>query len=587
MKTKTMKYMLSLAAALTLGGSFAAPFVWPAKWSADAPSAAKKGGEYRDTNLSDFKTVNPFTTTELGNIPSIMSSNGGLFRQDPTNDEFIPYMADALPTVSNSGKRFVVKIRQGMKFSDGQPITADDWVTTFKIHTDDKVGSNSYDSFFINDKPVTVKKLDTYTLQFDFPSSVATAYVVMSYTPWPDHVFGVAYKAGGAEAVKKLWGLNVDPKAVVSPGPFVLSAYSAGQRATFKKNTYFGDWNKDSAGAALPYLDGESVRIVKDLNADLAAYLAGETDAFAPSKADDLAQIKKAIDGGSIKATLLPNISPAAASQWIVWNWNKSADPYKQSLFRDVRFRKAMSMIANREAMVQLALGGLGVPTYYSVYPVFKNYIADSAPKYPYNLDMASKLFTQMGYKKGGDGVLVNSKGQKIEFTLATNSGNTVREQLARIFVDEAKKVGVKVNYAPIDFNVLVGQLTAKGANRPFDAILLGLGGGDNIWPFGANVVPCGTNLHSYNVPDDGKCATAQEQLMTKLFYQGQATVDSAARRQIGAKLLTTEATLQPVLYLVGGTYHVTYNNRVGGQYPKNLMDAYYGSRNIETTFIK
>lgn len=587
MKTKTMKYMLSLAAALTLGGSMAAPFVWPAKWSADAPSAAKKGGEYRDTNLSDFKTVNPFTTAELGNIPSIMSNNAGLFKQDPTNDEFVPYMADALPAVSNGGKRFVVKIRQGMKFSDGQAITADDWVTTWKIHTDDKVGSNSYDSFFINDKPVTVKKLDTYTLQFDFPSPVATAYVVMNYTPWPDHVFGPVYKSGGAEGIKKMWGLNVDPKTVVSPGPFVLSSYSAGQRATFKKSPTFGDWNKDSAGVALPYLDGESVRIVKDLNADLAAYLAGESDAFAPSKADDLAQIKKAIDGGSLKATLLPNISPAAASQWIVWNWNKSADPYKQSLFRDVRFRKAMSMIANRDAMVQLALGGLGVPTYYSVYPVFKNYISDAAPKFPYNLDMASKLLGQMGYKKGSDGVLANAKGQKLEFTLATNSGNTVREQLARIFVDEAKKVGVKVNYAPIDFNVLVGQLTSKGANRPFDAILLGLGGGDNIWPFGANVVPCGTNLHSYNVPDDGKCATSQEQLMTKLFYQGQATVDSAARRQIGAKLLTTEASLQPVLYLVGGTYHVTYNNRVGGQYPKNLMDAYYGSRNIETTFIK
>ena len=586
MKTRPVKYMLMLAAAMSLSSSLAAPFVWPAKWSADAASAAKKGGEYRDSNLSDFKTVNPFTTAELGNIPQIMSS-GGLFRQDPTNDEFIPYMADSMPVISNSGKRFVVKIRQGMKWSDGQTINADDWVTTFKIHTDDKVGSNSYDSFFINDKPILVKKINDYTLQFDFPSSDATAFVKMGYIPWPDHVFGPVYKSSGADGIKKMWGLSVDPKSVVTAGAFVLSGYSAGQRATFKKNTYFGEWNKDSAGESLPYLDGESVRIVKDLNADLAAYLAGDTDNFAPSKADDLAQIKKAIDAGSLKATLLPNISPAAASQWIVWNWNKADSPFKQTLFRDVRFRRAMSMIANRDAMVQLALGGLGVPTYYSVYPVFKNFISDSAPRYPYNLDGAAKIFAQMGFKKGSDGVLVNNKGQKMEFTLATNSGNNVREQLARIFVDEAKKVGVKINYAPIDFNVLVGQLLSKGANRPFDAILLGLGGGDNIWPFGNNVVPCGTNLHSYNVTDDGKCATSQEQLMTKLFYQGQGTVDQAARRQIGLQLLNTEASLQPVVYLVGGSYHVTYNNRIGGQYPKTLMDAYYGSRNIETTYIK
>ena len=586
MKTRPVKSMMMLAIALSLSSGLAAPFVWSAKWSADPASSAKKGGEYHGSQLSDFKTVNPFTSAEAGSIPTLMSS-GGFFTQDPTNDEFIPYMAEALPTVSNNGKRFVVKLRQGMKWSDGQPITADDWVTTWKIHTDDKVGSNSYDSFFINDKPITVKKLDAMTIQFDFPSTDATAYVKMGYQPWPDHVFGVAYKAGGAEAIKKLWGINVDPKTLVTAGAFVLSGYSAGQRATFKKNTYFGDWNKDSAGVALPYLDGESYRIVKDLNADLAAYLAGETDEFGASKADELAQIKKAIDAGSLNATLLPNISPAAQSNWITWNWNKSGDPFKQSLFRDVRFRRAMSMIANRDAMVQLALGGLGVPTYYSVYPVFKNYISDSAPKYPYNLDGAAKLFAQMGFKKGGDGVLVNSKGQKMEFSLATNSGNNVREQIARIFVDEAKKVGVKINYAPVDFNVLVGQLLSTGSNRPFDAIMLALSGGDNIWPFGNNVVPCGTNLHSYNVPDDKKCATAQEQLMTKLFYQGQGTVDNATRKQIGAKLLATEAALQPTVYLVGSTYHVTYNNRLGGQYPKSLMDAYYGDRNIAQTFIK
>ena len=587
MKTHPIRKMLVLALSLTLGGSLAAPFVYPAKLSADPASAAKPGGEYRNFTISDFKTANPFTSAEATSIPTTMGNNDGLFYQDPTNDEYIPHMADALPTISNGGKRFVVKIRQGMKFSDGQAITADDWITTYKIHTDDKVGSNSYDSFFLAGKPITVKKLDDYTLQFDFPQASAEAYATMSYTPWPDQVFGAAYRKGGAEAVKALWGLNVDPKTVVSPGPFVLSGYSAGQRAVFRKNTYYGDWNKDSAGKPLPYLDSYSFRIVKDLNAGLAAYLAGEIDTFGARNADDLAQIKKAIDAKTLNATLLANVSPAASSQWMTFNWNKADSPFKQKLFRDVRFRRAMSMLANREAMVQLALGGLGNPTYYSVYPVFKSYISD-APKYPYNLDGATKLLAQMGFtKKGSDGVLVDSKGNKLEFTLATNAGNTTREQLGRVFADEAKKIGVKVNFTPLDFNVLVGQLTSKGESRPFDAILLGLSGGTNIWPYGVNVVPCGTNLHSYNNPTDGKCATAQEQLMTKLFYQGQSTLDLNARRAVGAQLLKTEAELQPVIFLVGGSYHVTYNNRIGGQHPRDIIDSYYGSRELPLTFIK
>ena len=589
MKTHSIKKLLVLAAALSLGGSLAAPFVYPAKWTAEPASAAKKGGDYRESTISDYKTINPFTSAEARSIPNYFMSLGtGLFIQDPTNDGFLPKMAESLPEISNGGKRFVVKIRQGMKFSDGQAITADDWITTYKIHTDDKVGSNAYDGFFLAGKPITVKKINDYTLQFDFPQTSADAYLTMSYTPWPDHVFGKAYREGGAEAVKKLWGLNVDPSAVVTAGAFTLQSYSAGQRAVLKRNANFGEWNKDSAGAALPYLDTLTLKIVKDLNAGLAAYLAGDIDVFGARNADDLAQIKKAIDAKTLNATELANIGPAASSQWITFNWNKADSPFKQKLFRDVRFRRAMSMVANREAMVQLALGGLGVPTYYSVYPVFKSFISDSAPKYAYNLDGAAKLLAQMGFtKKGSDGILVDSKGNKLEFTLATNAGNTTREQLGRIFADEAKKIGVKVNFTPLDFNVLVGQLTSKGESRPFDAILLGLANGGNIWPFGTNVVPCGTNLHSYNNPTDGKCATAQEQLMTKLFYQGQSTLDLGARRAVGVQLLKTEAELQPVVFLVGGAYHVNYNNRLGGQYPRELMDAYYLSRNIETTFVK
>ncbi|MFK7603524.1 ABC transporter substrate-binding protein [Deinococcus sp. SM5_A1] len=592
MKKVPFKKALILALAMTATTSMAAPFVYPAAWTGDQNTANKRGGEFRNYTLSDFKTINPFTSAEATSIPITMETGAGLFVQDPRNNEFIPKMAAGPAVVSNNNKRFVVKIRPDMKFSDGQPITADDWITTWKIHTDDKVGSNSYDTFFINDKPIIIKKIDDLTLQFDFPSQSSTALSIMSFTPWPDHVFGKAYKAGGAEAVKKLWGLGTNPSEIVSPGEWVLDSYKAGERVVLKANKFFGDWNKDSKGNPLPYLNTYSFKIVPDLNAGLASYLAGQLDAFAPSKADDLAQIKKAIDAGNLKAYLKANVSPNSTSSWITFNWNKSADPTKQALFRDVRFRRAMSHIANRDAMIKLALGGLGSEVYFSVYPIFKDQtdagIKAGAPQYKYDLAQASKLLSQIGYKKkNADGYLVDSKGKVLEFNLATNAGNTVREQLGQIFRDEAKKVGVKVNFTPIDFNTLVGQLTAKGENRPFDAILLGLSGGTNIWPFGVNVVPCGTNLHSYNNPTDGKCLTSQEQLMTKEYYQGDAELNTAKRLAIGAQLMKNEGELQPVIYLVGTNYHVTYNSRVGGQYATEMMDAYYGSRDIALTYIK
>ncbi|CAM4175348.1 ABC transporter substrate-binding protein [Deinococcus marmoris] len=592
MKKVPFKNALFLALAMTVTTSVAAPFVYPAAWTGEQNTANKRGGEFRNLTISDFKTINPFTSAESPSLPTQMSEGTGLFTQDPRNDEFIPKMADSPAVVSNNNKRFVVKIRPGMKFSDGQAITADDWITTWKIHTDDKVGSNTYDNFFLNDKPIVIKKINAMTLQFDFPVQSSKALVLMSFTPWPDHVFGKAYKDGGAEAVKKLWGLSTNPSEIVSPGAWTMESYRAGERAVLKANKFYGEWNKDSRGNALPYLDKYSFRIVGDLNAGLAAYLAGQTDTFGPRNADDLAQIKKAIDGGTLKAYLKANVSPNATSSWITYNWNKTGDPAKQTLFRDVRFRRAMSHIANRDAMVKLALGGLGSETYFSTYPIFKAQIdaglKAGAPQYKYDLAQATKLLAQIGYtKKNAQGFLTGKDGKVLEFNLATNSGNTTREQLGRIFADEAKKVGVKVNFTPIDFNTLVGQLTAKGENRPFDAILLGLTGGDNVWSFGQNVVPCGTNLHSYNNPTDGKCLTSQEQLMTKLYYQGDAELNTAKRLAIGGTLMKTEGELQPITYLVGTNYHVTFNERVGGEYPADLMNAYYLARDNALTFIK
>ncbi|WP_041230609.1 ABC transporter substrate-binding protein [Deinococcus peraridilitoris] len=586
-----MRTLLTLSSALVLGAASAQtkvdkPFVWPAAWSDTPAQQAKRGGELRGSQISDFKTFNPFTSAEADSIPTIMATGtSGLVRQDPRTDEFLPYMAESF-TASKDGRTYTFTLRKGMKFSDGVEITADDFVTTWKLHTDEKVGSQARDGFFIEDKPVTVKKLGKYQLQVTFPSQDVTAFAKLTFEPWPDHVWGKAYRSGGAAAVKALYALNTPAKNIVSPGAWVLSGYRPGERASFVKNKYWGEWNKDSAGGALPYLNGQSVRIVEDTNSDLAAFLAGQTDVGPATKADNLAQIKKAIDAGSLKATLLPNVSPNATSSWIVFNWNKADDPKKQELFRNGKFRQAMSHLANRDAMVQLVFGGLGAPVYSSVYPIFSNFIPKDLPTYKYNVQAAQKLLAELGYtKKDTDGYLVNASGERLEFDLTTNAGNNEREQMAQIFADEAKKAGVKVNFNPIDFNKLVDSLTASGDKRPFDAILLGLSGGDNIWPFGSNVVPCDGGLHFWNM--SGKCIAPEEEQMQKLYFQGLKESDPAKRRALGQQLASVESKLQPVVYLAGPVYNVAYNNRVGGAMPRKLMNSYYGSRFTVLSFIK
>ncbi len=582
-----MKRSISGILALSLvlaSAALAQAFTWPASWTRAKPGEAKRGGTYIEATISDFRTMNPFLTAEAGSIPDRMTLNGiGLVTRDPTTGKWIPYMATSWK-VSQDQTEITFKIRRGMKWSDGQPITADDWIMTYRIHMDPKVGSNLRDSFFIGDKVVKVEKIDDYTLRFVYPKPDAEAFAIASFSPWPAHVFGPVYEKQGADGIKKMWGLNEDPGKIVTWGPFVVAAYRPGERVIFKRNPYFGEWNKDAAGNPLPYLDAYQVNIVKDTNAELAAFLTGEIDQMNPATVEQIAQIKKAINAGKLDATLKVNASPIASSQFVVFNWNKKSDPFKEKLFRSAKFRKAMSHLINRQAVVEVVYGGLGTPMYGSVYPVLTQWINNDAPKYPYDPEAAKKLLAELGFtKKDAEGYLVDAQGRRLEFNLATNAGNKQREQIAKLFVDEAKKVGVKINFRPIDFNTLVGQLLSKGPDRPFDAIIIGLTGGGLDWPFGSNVVPCRGNLHMWNRA--GTCLDPRETLMEYYYYKGRTTLDFEKRVQIGYKLQEVEGELLPIVYIAGPNYHTAWNNRIGGWHPDKIISSIWGSGELPLLF--
>jgi peptide/nickel transport system substrate-binding protein len=574
---------LLIAAIIASGSAVAAPVVWPAKWYSSPPSEVQTGGVYRWAYLDDHKTLNPFTTAESGNIPGLISPDG-FFRLDPTTLEYYPYMAESF-TISKDKLIWIFNIRKGMKWSDGKPIVADDWVTTFKIHTDEAVGSNAYDSFFIDEKPVVVSKVDDDTVKITFPTADAQALEIANYAPQPSHIFAPVYAAKGAAGIKAMWTLSEKPENIVSSGAFKFASYRPGERLTLEKNPYFGEWNKDGAGQALPYLDGYTQVIIKDLNSWFAQYLAGQVDTFGPRNADDLSQIKRAIEAGNLKATLKPNIGPVASNQWIVFNWNRKSDPTKQALFRNVNFRRAMSHLANRAAMVDLVLGGLGQPSYSSVYSAFRDWVSPSLKKYDYNLEEASKLLASIGYsKKNGDGYLVNRNNKVLEFDLNTNAGNNTREQLAKIFADDAKKVGVKVNFKPIDFNTLVGQLLSEGDDRKFDAVLLGLSGGGVLYPLSVNSTSCGTNLHSFN--KSGKCIEPWETQVTALFARGKRELNIAKRKEITHQVQDLESANQAFIYLVSPNQHFTWNARAKGEFVPNAMNVFTLARDLETTWV-
>ena len=557
------------------------PFVFPANWSINTPAEAKTGGVYRRAYLSDFDTLNPFLSAQSDSLPTNLSPSGGLFILDPTTRDYIPYMAKSF-TTSSDGLIWTFQLRKGMKWSDGQAITADDWVTTAKIHRDVAVGSNSYDSLFGGNAGFKVEKVDAMTLKITFPNVIATAIETFNFTPYPDHVFAPIYASGGAIAIKATWGVTEDLSKIVTAGAFKLKSYTVGQNAILERNAFFGEWNRDTASKPLPYL--AQYRRIKGDSFDL--FQASQVDSVNPT-GTQISTLETAIQNNSLQAVLKKNYGAAASSQWIVFNFNRASDLEKQRLFRDDAFRQAMSHLANRARMVTEVYAGAAAPTYTSVYAAFPDWVSSTAPKFDFNLQAAKTLLAGLGYSQTNtDGYLTDGTGKVLEFNLATNSGNAQREQIAAIFADEAKNAGVKVNVLKLDFNTLVNnQLLTTGADRPFDAILLGLNSGSLSYPLGGNILQCKANLHSFNT--SGACLFSWETELENKFVQGNLELDRTKRIVIAKQAQDLEAAHQPFVYLVSPLVSTAWRSSIKGEYPTSVLNSVVGTRALELTWVQ
>ncbi|MEM7736052.1 MAG: ABC transporter substrate-binding protein [Deinococcota bacterium] len=495
----------------------------------------------------------------------------------------MPYAASSFE-VSEDGTVIDVTLRDGLMWSDGTPITLDDYLLTYQIETDPELDGPHYDGWFIDDAPIMVEANGERGLRFTFPTADRIAFTIVgTHIPTPSQIFADVYAEGGADAVEAILGTETDPSELVFSAPWVLSEYVPDERLIFTRNPHFGEWNVDESGNPLPYISERS-EVIADQAAQLNLYLAGEIDVYAPANLDEVGAINVAALNGDIDATILENVSPSRSSSFYSFNWNLASDPFKESVFRDVRFRKAMSHLTDREAIVELVNGGAAAPAYSNVYQVLDFWYNPDVTKYEFDPEAALALLADMGFTEmNDDGFLIDAEGNELGFTLATNAGNANREQTIQIIADTMREFGINVEPTTLDFNLLVDQLLSEGDDRPWESILLSLSGGSRDWPFGTNSYTCTGNLHMYN--RSGECLTPEETRVEELFFEGRSTLDSARAQEISYELQDTFAALQPMVYTVSPLVHYSWLNEVGGNYPDELINSINGSRLTVLTF--
>ena len=386
----------------------------------------KFGGTFVSSTIGEGpKTFNPFNSKD--NISSLMADimYDGLVTTDPVTGDTIPKLAKSFIV---NGKEYLINLRHGLKWSDGESITADDVVFTWQNIILDGFGNTSIrDSIVIDGKLPTVEKIDDYTIRFITPQPFAPFLRMLSSPIAPKHVFEPAVKRGKAYFDGFL-STNTNPKEFVTSGAFKLKEYVPAQRVVFERNPDYYVINKDDK--KLPYLDKLVYLIVGDINNQVLKFEGGELDEISLQGAN-VARFKEMEKHGDFTVY---NIGPDTGTMYIAMNLNNRKDDKgkyyvatkKQLWFQDKNFRKAVDYAIDRKNMVFNIANGLAEPLYTpeTLNSIFLN---KELKGYDKSIEKSKELLKQSGFYWDKAGHLIDKFGNHVEFDLYTNAGNTER----------------------------------------------------------------------------------------------------------------------------------------------------------------
>jgi peptide/nickel transport system substrate-binding protein len=362
--------------------------------------------------------------------------DAGLVTQNPVTLERVPVLAEELPSVKKGTWKIdtqkktmitVYKLRPGLTWHDGKPYTSKDFEFGWQIAKQPE--------FPMPDRlvPELISKIETpddRTIVIHWNDLYNEAYAIQ-YThvrAFPRHLLQEAFAAGDMKAFANLpyWNKNF-----VGAGPYRVVEWDAGTRMELEA---FKDFT-----LGRPKIERVTYKTVEDTNTNLAAVLAGEVDLCMRSTLSfDGAMILREQWEKPGKGKIY--ISPAS------WSWlNLSRD---NPWFSDVKVRRALLHALDREAMVQNLFKGEKIVSDVPLSRVRKSYkkALATATLYKYDPETAKKLLAEAGWKPGSDGVLVNSKGERMEFEFRVTAERRDHEQAQAIIADYWKKVGVRTN---------------------------------------------------------------------------------------------------------------------------------------------
>jgi len=375
-------------------------------------------------------------------------------------------LVEGPPEVSADHLTYTFKVRDGVKWHDGQPFTGEDILFTFKAAMCPSVDSAIYRTYLTDLKDV---QLEGRTLRFQM--SKANVFNQFSLgnilAILPRHVFdpdglldGFGFKdiigpKGKTDPKIKKFGeqFNNHPanRAPIGTGPYKFEKWDTGREIVLARNDNY--WGQKG------YLDKIVIRIIGDYPAALTALKAGEVDLMGRLLPVQYAQ---QTSGPAFDEQFAKTKYSIPGYFYIGWNEDR---PF----FKDKRVRQALTMLVDRQTLIDKVRYGLGRIGVGPLNPNSRDFNTNIKPL-PYDPKRAAELLDEAGWKDhDGDGVR-DKDGAKFKFEFLGANNSTLLPQLLPILRDEFRKAGIEMTERIVEFNVMQNALK----EHQFDASSLG-----------------------------------------------------------------------------------------------------------------
>ncbi len=486
--------------------------------SSTPSSAGQSGATIRVGIIVPTAAINPVTVADQGGLDMLAQTGEYLCLSDQSLT-LKPVLAESW-TPNSTGDVWTFKIRQGVKFHDGSPLTADDVVYTFKLQTNPAGKSNALSALGGVLSPSGVQKVDDYTVAFhleapngNFPYLVSSDNYNMIIIP-----------------------NNYDPanwqSSFIGTGPFVLKSYTAKVGASFTRNESY--WGTKALPAETQFT------FYSDQTPEILALSSGTIDVvgqFAVSGGEQLLAAGAPYNIIKLKSSAHRELSMRC----------------DQAPFTDPRVRQAIALTLDRPAIVQALFKGyadLGNDSPFA--PVFPSTNTSVAQR-TQDVAQAKSLMTAAGHASGFDTHLTTEMLLEIP-------------DLAQIVAQSAKAIGVNIKLTVESSSTYYGQATF-GNSDWLDATM-------SLVDYGHRSVPNAfltATLETYNATTgtgSWNAAHFNNAQYNKLAAQYIATADLSSQRTIAGQIQTLLLDQTPIIIPYFYNYLTATAKNVSGAYP-------------------